>query len=108
MRMTLPTALVLRTIAAGHLYGFDLMDATGLPSGTVYPLLRRLEAAGWLRASWEDAAAAHAAGRPRRRSYRLTARGVAALGEADRRLAEARRRLARAATGPAGGEGSAG
>lgn len=105
MRMTQPTALILRSIAAGHAYGFDVMDATGLPSGTVYPVLRRLEAADWLRSRWEEPADAHGQGRPARKIYTLTARGVAALDEADRRLDEARRRLARAIAEPAGGRG---
>jgi hypothetical protein len=40
---TYPTAAVLLAIVHGHRYGFDIMDATGLPDGTVYPILRRLE-----------------------------------------------------------------
>jgi DNA-binding PadR family transcriptional regulator len=35
-------------------YGLDLMRGTGLPSGTLYPILVRLERAGWLDPSWED------------------------------------------------------
>jgi hypothetical protein len=35
IRMTLPTALILGAIASGARYGFDIMDQTGLPSGTV-------------------------------------------------------------------------
>ena len=46
VNLTLPTTLVLQALARGHHYGFDVMDATGLPSGTVYPLLRRLEHEG--------------------------------------------------------------
>ena len=46
VNLTLPTTLVLQALACGHHYGFDVMDATGLPSGTVYPLLRRLEHEG--------------------------------------------------------------
>ena len=45
VRMTQVTALVLRAVAAGHRYGFDVMEACALPSGTVYPALRRLEGA---------------------------------------------------------------
>jgi DNA-binding PadR family transcriptional regulator len=44
--MTYPTAAVLMAIRHGHRYGFDVMDATGLPDGTVYPILRRLERPG--------------------------------------------------------------
>ena len=50
MNVTLPTTLVLQALACGHRYGFDVMDATGLPSGTVYPVLRRLEKEGLVRA----------------------------------------------------------
>lgn len=77
--LTYPTALVLRALTRGAGYGFDLMDATGLPSGTVYPLLRRLEAAGCVAARWEDEAAALADGRPARRYYEITSEGRALL-----------------------------
>lgn len=93
VRMTQVTALVMRAVAAGKGYGFDVMEAAGLPSGTVYPALRRLEKAGYLAARWEDADAAHADGRPRRRLYELTAAGRRALPEAEARLAEALRLL---------------
>jgi DNA-binding PadR family transcriptional regulator len=46
--LTYPTAAVLLAIRSGHRYGFDIMDATGLPDGTVYPILRRLERRGVL------------------------------------------------------------
>lgn len=45
-----------------------------LKSGTVYPLLARLEKAGWLESRWEEIDPAEA-GRPRRRLYRLTGEG---------------------------------
>ena len=93
VRMTQITALVLRAIASGHQYGFDVMEACGLPSGTVYPALRRLEKAGLLRSGWEDTEEAHAAGRPRRRTYRLTTPGREALPEAEAKLDEVRRLL---------------
>ncbi|MEZ5290695.1 MAG: PadR family transcriptional regulator [Vicinamibacterales bacterium] len=73
---------VLQAVASGTAYGFDIIDATGLPSGTVYPALSRLERDGYLRSSWEDDAAAFAAGRPARRYYRVTADGTRALGDA--------------------------
>ena len=85
-RMTLPTALILGTIAEGARYGFDIMDATGLPSGTVYPALRRLEARGCLKSSWEDARSALEAGRPRRRVYQITRAGKALLPAARAKL----------------------
>jgi len=94
IRMTQVTALVLRAVARGHRYGFDIMEACGLPSGTVYPALRRMDKAGLLRSGWEDADVAHAEGRPRRRTYALAATGREALGEADAKLAEVRRLLA--------------
>ena len=56
-------------------YGLDLMKDTGLASGTLYPMLARLEQAGWVHSAWEDIDPV-AEGRPRRRYYRLTAEGV--------------------------------
>ena len=94
VRMTQVTALVLRAVAAGHRYGFDVMERCGLPSGTAYPALRRLEKAGSLRSRWEDTSAAHDEGRPRRRTYELTALGRDALPAAEKKLEEARRLLA--------------
>ncbi|HEX6631912.1 MAG TPA: PadR family transcriptional regulator [Gemmatimonadaceae bacterium] len=81
-RLTHPTVLVLYAIAHGHPYGFDVIDATGLGSGTVYPILRRLQRAGLLRATRERARDAYAAGRPPRRYYELTGAGAGALREA--------------------------
>jgi PadR family transcriptional regulator len=79
--LTYPTAAVLLAIRAGHRYGFDLMDATGLPNGTVYPLLRRLERRGVLVGVWEEESRARAEQRPARRYYRLTRAGETALEE---------------------------
>ena len=79
IRLTFPTAAVLIAVHAGHRYGFDVMDATGLPDGTVYPILRRLEDKGALKARWEREDVAFAEGRPARRYYEVTARGEAAL-----------------------------
>ena len=90
VRMTQVTALILHAVGAGHRYGFDIMDATGLASGSVYPALRRLEEAHLLRGRWEDAPAAHRGGRPQRRFYELTSAGEAALAEATEKLASAR------------------
>ena len=86
MNVTLPTTLVLQAIARGHHYGFEIMDATGLPSGTVYPILRRLEREGLLRASWEEIAVARDEQRPPRRYYALNAAGEALLATAKTRL----------------------
>ena len=76
MRLTLPTALVLLAVSRGHRHGFDIMDASGLPSGTVYPILRRLEEQGMLRAKWEAVSSARDEGRPPRRYYQLTGSGL--------------------------------
>jgi DNA-binding PadR family transcriptional regulator len=76
------SAAILHAIASGSQFGFDIMAATGLTSGTVYPALDRLEHAGCLRSKWEDDAAAHAEGRPARRYFTLTASGAAALAAA--------------------------
>ena len=89
MRMTQVTALILRAVGAGYRYGFDIMDATGLASGSVYPALRRLEEARLLSGKWEEAPAAHRSGRPQRRFYQLTEAGEFALEAATRKLASA-------------------
>ena len=73
------SAAILHAVASGSQFGFDIMDATGLTSGTVYPALDRLESAGYLKSTWEDAAAAHAEGRPARRYFTLTASGATTL-----------------------------
>ncbi len=76
---------VLQALAQGHNFGFDIMDAVGLPSGTVYPALRRLEAMGHVSSSWEPDDRARKSGRPRRRNYQLTKPGREALVEAEAR-----------------------
>ncbi len=68
-------ALVLQAIVQGHRYGFEIMRAAHLKSGTVYPLLRRLEAAGLVASEWEEAADARDEGRPPRRYYAATRGG---------------------------------
>ena len=87
-RMTIPTQRVLRVFledAAAERYGMEIIDAANLPSGTVHPILARLEGLGWVESRWEDVDP-KVEGRPQRRYYRLTASGVA----------EARDALARA------------
>ena len=79
--LTYPTALVLVAIRHGHRYGFDLMDVTGLPDGTVYPILRRLERRGVLESAWEDEERAREEQRPPRKYYRLTELGEESLRE---------------------------
>ena len=73
---------VLHAVATGSRFGFDVMDATGLTSGTVYPTLDRLEQAGLLTSTWESPAIAHAEKRPARRYFKLTAAGATALSAA--------------------------
>ena len=63
-----------------RLYGYDLMHATGVASGTLYPLLRRFEEGGWLTSQWEKADPTEE-GRPRRRLYRLTDEGQRAVSQ---------------------------
>jgi PadR family transcriptional regulator len=82
MRMTLATTLVMQAIGAGHRHGFDIVEVTGYPTGTVYPALRRLERDGYVRSRWEAARAAAHDGRPARRYYELTASGAKALDNA--------------------------
>lgn len=76
------TVMVLHALARGHRHGFDLIEQTGLTSGTVYPALERLEARGLARSSWEDAEAAHREKRPPRRYFEITTDGKAELIEA--------------------------
>ena len=66
--------MILQTIAQGTAYGFSLIDYTGLPSGTVYPALRRLESVGLIKSLW-DHQGAEKSGGPPRKYYRLTALG---------------------------------
>jgi len=80
--LSFTAACVLGAIANGTPYGFDIMDATGLPSGTVYPILARMEQAELVRSRWESAAAARREKRPPRRYYEVTAAGRRALAAA--------------------------
>ena len=81
-RVTYPTALVLLAVSRGLRYGFDIMDATGLQSGTVYPILRRLEDAGMLKSRWEAVTSARDEQRPPRRYYQVTGAGLKSLDDA--------------------------
>lgn len=90
------TALVLDALGRGFRHGFDILDVTGLPSGTVYPILRRLEQDGLARSRWEDARVAQRDQRPQRRYYALTRDG-------ETRLAEARARFPILQAAPARG-----
>jgi PadR family transcriptional regulator, regulatory protein PadR len=79
-RMTIPTQRVLEALLDDpqrELYGLEIGEAAGLRSGTVHPILARLEGYGWLSSRWEDVDAS-AEGRPARRYYVLTPAGVQA------------------------------
>lgn len=78
-RMTIPAQTVLRIFldapAVEH-YGLEISKATGMKSGTLYPVLNRLERAGWLESGWE-AIDPRVEGRRPRRYYKITANGRA-------------------------------
>lgn len=82
VQLTYSTAAVLNALGRGPRYGFDLIHDTGLPSGTVYPMLRRLQRSGIVTSRWEDAADAHRRQRPQRKYYTLTTQGEAVLADA--------------------------
>ena len=76
--MTLQTLRVLNVLLEDPtepLWGFQISKHTRLAAGSLYPILARLERAGWLESEWEQADPS-ADGRPRRRYYRLTGLGV--------------------------------
>jgi PadR family transcriptional regulator PadR len=105
-RMTLQVQLVLREMLnepAESRYGLDLCAAIGLPSGTIYPIMARLERIGWVESDWEDPNAHIAEGRPRRRYYRLTREGAECATEALRAIRQARKTATRAWRIPAPG-----
>jgi PadR family transcriptional regulator PadR len=78
-------AVILQALAGGYKYGFDIMDISGLPSGTVYPALRRLEQTGLVDSKWEKEGIAQRDGRPPRKYYELTPDGKQALADALKR-----------------------
>lgn len=73
------SAMILQAIGAGHIYGYTVMEVTGLPSGTVYPALRRMERDKLIRSQWERQSIADAEQRPPRKYYRLTRAGEVTL-----------------------------
>jgi DNA-binding PadR family transcriptional regulator len=92
VRITLQTLEVLRVLLmqpATENYGLRVSQRCGLPTGSVYPILARLEAAEWITSEWEDIDES-VEGRRRRRLYRLTPDGAdharAALLDAQRKL----------------------
>lgn len=79
-RPSLTELRVLRALLgnpAGPHYGLELIKATGISSGVLYPVLARFETNGWIAGTWEDIDEAEA-GRRRRRYYRLTGEGEVA------------------------------
>jgi PadR family transcriptional regulator PadR len=97
MRITGQTERVLRVLLqdpGGEHYGLAVSEATGLATGTLYPILARLRKAGWLESHWEAAEVHEAEGRPRRRYYRMSGDGIEssriALAEATARRASRR------------------
>jgi len=95
LRMTTSVLKVLAALladATAERYGLQLMQTTGLPSGTLYPILVRLQRAGWVESRWEQADPI-VEGRPNRRYYRLTAEGAA---EARREVAAMQRQMGHA------------
>lgn len=94
-RMTIPTQRVLRELLreiGAELYGSEIGEAAELASGTVHPILARLERVGWVESRWEDIDP-RTAGRPARRYYRLTSSGAEQARHALARAYRPRRRL---------------
>lgn len=104
-RMTIPTQLVLRALLEDptrEMYGLKICEVAGLPSGTVHPILARLEAVGWLASRWERLDPAEQ-GRPRRRYYRLHPNSLGVVQAALARAAASSPAAARMRPGFAGG-----
>jgi DNA-binding PadR family transcriptional regulator len=78
-------AMILQALDAGNRYGLSIMEATGLPSGTVYPALRRLQRDRLVTSHWESEKTAGKDGRPARKYYGTTASGEAALAASRKR-----------------------
>ena len=78
------SAMILQAVGAGYIYGFSVMEVTGLPSGTVYPAMRRLERDQLIQSKWERQSIADAEQRPPRKYYKLTTAGKVTL-EASRK-----------------------
>jgi DNA-binding PadR family transcriptional regulator len=94
MKLTGPLGRVLRaflTDPAAPRYGYDLMKASGLPSGTLYPMLTRLQGQGLVSSAWEPPGG-DGGGRPARRYYWLTDEGIETARQELARAASARPR----------------
>ena len=79
VKLSHTAAMILQAIGAGVGYGFSVMEMTGLPSGTVYPAMRRLERDRLIRSHWERQSIADAEQRPPRKYYNLTSEGRSTL-----------------------------
>ncbi len=108
VRLTHATSLTLQALASGSRHGFQIMEVTGLASGTVYPVLRRLEKERAVESEWEDAEEASEAGRRQRRVYRLTGEGQVLAERARARLVETQRVLTEGPLGSVGASGGSG
>jgi PadR family transcriptional regulator PadR len=78
VKLTGPLERVLRVFladASARRYGYDLMKAAKLPSGTLYPMLARLHDQGLVTSEWEPQPG-DASGRPPRKYYQLTGEGI--------------------------------
>ena len=84
-RLSHTAAMILQAVAVGYHYGLRVMEVTGLPSGTVYPAMRRLERDGLIRSQWEPQSIADAEQRPVRNYYRLTGSGKTTLDASQKR-----------------------
>src|SRR3977135_4522323 len=85
LKLSHTAAMILQAIHTGDGYGFSVMQMTGLPSGTVYPAMRRLERDGLIRSQWERQSIADAKKRPSRKSSTLTRSGRMALESSQQR-----------------------
>jgi PadR family transcriptional regulator, regulatory protein PadR len=108
-RMTVPTQLVLRAFLEAfaedpqrELYGLEVCGLAGLQTGTIHPILARLERFGWLHSSWEQIDPKRE-GRPRRRYYRLDPNSIATVRAALARAQAATPALRRLRPGVIGG-----
>ena len=108
IRLTHATALILQAVATGRRHGFQIMEVSGLPSGTVYPVLRRLEREKAVESEWESEEGAREAGRRRRRVYHLTELGQVWAERARQRLADTQRLLSDGELGGAAPSGVGG
>jgi DNA-binding PadR family transcriptional regulator len=77
--LSLGSVMVLHALARGCQYGFDIIEETGLTSGTIYPALDKLEALGLATSEWEDGVVAQKEKRPPRRYYQISERGEEVL-----------------------------